>query len=300
MDVSLEPGRYVIAVSGGVDSVVLMHALQQDPKLDLIVAHFDHGIRPNSAADREFVDNLAKRHGLKFEAAEGRLGPSASEATARAARYEFLESMRLKHAAGAIVTAHHQDDLIETAIINMLRGTGPKGLAALSDHPGLRRPLLNIRKAELVDYATKQRLVWQEDETNQDYKYLRNYVRHSIIPKLDEEGRAQLLSVINKSRQTNYELDTLLVKYIQPDLKLGQFRLLPHSAAREVMAAWLRHHGIRDFDKKTIERLVVAAKVAPAGSRSDIRRGTSLSIERQTASVIRQPSGKKAERGYNR
>ena len=86
MNIALEPGKYVVAVSGGVDSVTLLHLLRSDPKLKLIVAHFDHGIRPESVEDRRFVAELAKQYSLPFVYATGNLGPEASEAAARKAR----------------------------------------------------------------------------------------------------------------------------------------------------------------------------------------------------------------------
>src|SRR5688572_12503510 len=91
MDVQLEPGKYVVAVSGGVDSMVLLDVLTQYPQLELVVAHFEHGIRPDSGKDFRLVKAAAKKYKLPFAAAHGNLGPTVSEATARKARYEFLE-----------------------------------------------------------------------------------------------------------------------------------------------------------------------------------------------------------------
>src|SRR5579884_3654782 len=116
MEIQLEPGAYVVAVSGGVDSVVLLDLLTKNHNLKLTVAHFDHGKRKDSASDRHFVQKLAEKHGLSFVYAEGRLGLGASEAAARKARYKFLQQVRESAEARAVVTAHHQDDLLETAI----------------------------------------------------------------------------------------------------------------------------------------------------------------------------------------
>src|SRR5438132_889977 len=127
MDIALEPGTYIVAVSGGVDSMVLLDLLRTKPELKLIVAHYDHGMRPNSTADRQLVQAVSKHHGLTFIYDQGKLG-NASEATARRARYDFLHQVREASQARAIITAHHQDDLLETAILNILRGTGRRGL----------------------------------------------------------------------------------------------------------------------------------------------------------------------------
>ena len=140
MKAELKPGKYVLAVSGGVDSIVLLDLLAKEIERDnLVVAHFDHGIRQGSATNREFVEGLAKNYGLEFFYEEGELGAKASEALARTKRYEFLNKIKKQTESDAIITAHHQDDVLETIIINLLRGTGRKGLSSLKNHPELVR-----------------------------------------------------------------------------------------------------------------------------------------------------------------
>jgi tRNA(Ile)-lysidine synthetase-like protein len=192
--------KYILAISGGVDSVVLLDmvakgelslqapSLQinevkplQAPSLqknDIIVAHFNHGIRQNSADDAELVKNLAAKYQIKCVVGREQLGKNASEATARAKRYEFLRSLS-QNGASKIVTAHHQDDLVETIVMNLVRGTGWRGLAPFwSDD--ICRPLLNMTKAEIIAYAVKHNLTWTEDETNYSAGYFRNRVRDMI------------------------------------------------------------------------------------------------------------------------
>src|SRR5690606_26701133 len=105
--------KYIVAVSGGVDSVVLLDMLSKKTEHELIVAHFDHGIRPDSHEDAAFVQKLAQRYGHTFEMKREELGAYASEATARERRYAFLGALAKKHQA-AVMTAHHLDDLVET------------------------------------------------------------------------------------------------------------------------------------------------------------------------------------------
>lgn len=278
MNIELEPGKYIVAVSGGVDSVVLLDMLRGLPNAELVVAHFDHGMRPDSADDRRSVERLAQAYELPFAYQEGRLGAGASEAVARQARYDFLGKVRLEHDAQAIITAHHQDDVLETAIINLLRGTGRKGLSALADKPGLRRPLLKVPKKDLINYAREHNLEWREDSTNSDQAYLRNYVRHRLLPRFSEQDRQAFLELITQSRDNNDQLDTLLAGQIYDQSNKGGldrqwFGQLPHQVALEVMAAWLRENEVRRFDRKTLERLVVAAKTAPAGQQFDVLQG---------------------------
>lgn len=279
-----KPGTYIVAVSGGVDSVSLLHALQQQVDLELIVAHYDHGIRDTSAKDRIFVGDLAKQYNLPFVYEEGKLGSQASEAKAREARYGFLRRVQEEYSAGSLITAHHQDDVLETAIINMLRGTGRKGLSALSTQPDVLRPLLSTSKKDVLAYAKAQNLQWCEDETNADDKYLRNYVRHNLLPRFSRADRAELLRIVAGIGNTNQELDKLLSLELpfEPaadNLDRLWFIRLPHAAAREVLAAWFRAHGIRDFSRGTLERLVVAAKTARPGSNFDVLKSVKLQVD---------------------
>lgn len=290
MKVDVQPGTYVVAVSGGVDSMVLLDLLRNQPDLKLVVAHFDHGIRPDSSIDKDIVKQVAQKHGLPFVYHEARLGPGASEEVARRARYEFLHAVRLASGARAIITAHHHDDVLETAIINMLRGTGRKGLSSLQSHQMIHRPLLHIEKRALRDYAKDQGLVWREDATNEDTQYLRNYVRHRILTQFSESNRQQLREIINRTAQINAELDTQLMNYLHVQSKAGTldrqtFLRLPHSVAKEVMAAWLRKHGISNFDQKTLERLVVSAKTLVPGKTVSIINGQQMLIRRDSLAL---------------
>lgn len=270
----LNPGKYVVAVSGGVDSVVLLDMLSKQPDLELIVAHLDHGIRENSARDRLFVEQLAKKYALPFEYAEGKLGPKASEQTARQARYDFLESIREKYGADGVVTAHHQDDVLETVILNLIRGTGRKGLSSLKTSDTIQRPLLEFSKQEITDYAQKRNLQWQEDETNTDTTYLRNWIRHKVVPKLSEKQKKDLLSMQQQSRYLNDEIESLLDQFIATGDELNRHVvvMLPHALAKELIAHWLRRNGVADFDSILLEKIVVDAKTFIAGKKTAIKK----------------------------
>lgn len=180
--------KYIVAVSGGVDSMVLLDMMVREGNHELIVAHFDHGIRGDSHVDAEFVESAAATHGLVFEKRREELGEFASEAFARDRRYAFLRALADKHDA-TIVTAHHLDDLVETVAINFTRGTGWRGLAALDS--AVIRPLIDTEKSELIDYAKKRGIEWREDSTNLSDAYLRNRVRHRT-PGLDSGQKREL------------------------------------------------------------------------------------------------------------
>ncbi|HXR49459.1 MAG TPA: tRNA lysidine(34) synthetase TilS [Verrucomicrobiae bacterium] len=298
MDIVLpKPGTYIVAVSGGVDSMALLHMLYSEAVSNsrpwkLIVAHLDHGIREDSAEDRRLVQAAAGRYGLPFVYHKSHLGAGTSEAEARKARYEFLHKVRGASGARAIITAHHQDDVLETAIINLLRSSGRKGLTSLKSHHDIERPLLQVPKRELIAYAKDQGLVWHEDSTNQNLDYLRNYIRHRLLPKFDKTARDKLHAIIAAQHQTNNELDTLLVNQLHLQSVGGRldriwFNHLPHAVAREVMAEWLRAHGVRNFDRKTLERLVVAAKVSPKGSRYNVLQDRFMQVNSSDLALVR-------------
>jgi tRNA(Ile)-lysidine synthetase-like protein len=270
--VSVPEGTYIIAVSGGVDSVVLLHALSMQPNVRLVVAHFDHGIRHNSAEDAVFVREIATEFSLQYEEERAELGVNASEEVARKARYDFLGALVKKYQASAIITAHHQDDVIETSIINLLRGTGRHGLTSLKSRQGMLRPLLSYPKQELLSYASAHKLAWREDPTNEDVKYLRNKVRHQIVPKMSVEQRAQWLAILQSAYDVNEKIDSEIQNLLRRGLHKGSpvlsrswFVLLPHDIAKEVIMVILRQVGAHDIDRKTVERLVIQIKTLAQG-----------------------------------
>ena len=194
----------VVAVSGGADSVALLHALQQFAplwQLSLHIAHLDHALRPESAGDADFVAKLAERGQLPFHTA--RLAqaalqqdPRGVEAAARAARYTFLRRVAWQVGNPAcVVTAHHQDDQAETLLLHLVHGSGLQGLAgmawtsSLPDDPNappvpLLRPFLGVDRATLRAYLAAYDLTWREDATNANADFVRNRLRHTILPAL--------------------------------------------------------------------------------------------------------------------
>lgn len=212
---------------------------------------------------------------MDFVFAEGKLGPQTSEADARDARYNFLHQVLKEYKARAIITAHHQDDMLETAILNLLRGTGRKGLSSLASHDKLLRPLLEFSKKQIKNYAEEHQLKWQEDSTNADERYLRNYIRRNILSKFGDSGKASLLERIRVAGKVNQEIDQILEEDLekQPasnELSRAWYLQLPYAVASEIMATWLRRNGIGHFDRTLIDHLVVAAKTAKPGKLADI------------------------------
>lgn len=290
MRIQVGAGTYVVAVSGGVDSMVLLDLLRERPGLKLIVAHYDHGIRPDSHKDRELVQDISKKHGLTFVQEQGKLGAGASEAKARTARYAFLNKTKKASGSKAIITAHHQDDVLETAIMNLLRGSGRKGLTSLKSTDSIRRPLLEFSKDQLREYAEEHALSWHEDETNQDINHLRNYIRHKVLPKFSEGQRAQLVILLENLRDTNKELDEhiLGLLHVQPalnELDRRWFIALPHDVAKEILHAWLTRHDVRDVNRKMIDRLVIAMKTGKTGQYLDVDHKHKIHIKKNVLAL---------------
>lgn len=291
MDINLTPGTYVLAISGGVDSMVLLDlaAKRQTVRgFRFVVAHFEHGIREDSEEDMHLVREVASKHGMPFVFDQGRLGKGASEAKARDARYKFLHRVMQISAADAIVTAHHEDDLIETAILNIMRGTGPRGLHSLKSTDTIIRPLLSYSKREILAYAGANKIAWHEDSTNEDESYKRNYIRRQIIPKLSVKDRQEFVRSLNKAEYANQQIDQLLPDVSGTNLSKTMFVKMPHDVACEIAVNWLKEHKVTDISKQKVERLVVAAKTLKTGKQITIDKHTVVRLENNNLQLVRQ------------
>src|SRR5947208_9912104 len=197
------PGaRYLIGVSGGRDSVVLLDAIADLDYRKLIVCHFDHQLRGRSSrADARFVEKLAAKYEVDLEIGSADVRAVANhrkmsiETAAREARYSFFAGVAKRRRCHTIFLAHHADDLVETFLINLFRGTGLTGLAAMRevstrpiDGVGLTiaRPLLSVWRDEIDSYVREHRLKFREDASNKNLGPLRNRIRRRVIPYLEK------------------------------------------------------------------------------------------------------------------
>lgn len=186
----------VVALSGGADSCALLDLLSRLPgyNLRLIAAHLNHCLRGGeSDADQEFCRGLASCYAIPFEvrridvksmASEGRLN---LEDAGRRARIEFLDEISKTYGAAAVVLAHHADDQAETVLMRLLRGSGMTGLSGMAyrNARGYVRPLLDITRSEIEQYLHGRGMEWREDASNSDTIYLRNRIRHELLPLLE-------------------------------------------------------------------------------------------------------------------
>lgn len=177
---------YLLAVSGGVDSIFMLHFMAKNSGKPLRVVHFNHGLREQSAIEEQLVLRLCTELGLECHVGRGDVagmrGAASLEAEARRQRYEFFSG--IKRPSELLMTAHHANDQLETIILRLMRGY-PHDQLRIQKFSGDRyRPFLDVPKAEIVEQATRRGYKWLEDASNEDSKHERNWVRNELIPQM--------------------------------------------------------------------------------------------------------------------
>ena len=198
----------VLGLSGGVDSVVLLHLLRQISSRDgwqLSALHVHHGISPHADAWAAFCEELCNHQSVTLRIEHVNLTPLRHlgiEAAARTLRHAALA----RHPSDFIALAHHQDDQAETLLLQLLRGAGTRGVSGMpvlkhrQGVPALLRPLLDIPRSTLLDYAQQHELSWVEDESNHDDAYPRNFMRHRVLPILEQRFPAYRTTLTRSAR----------------------------------------------------------------------------------------------------
>lgn len=227
------PPHFFIALSGGLDSCVLLHLMVQlrsELGGQLCALHFDHGLQPASRDWAEFCQRLADGYGVDFLSHRANLSIDASqgiEASARKARYQWfaqtIAAATDDKTQAVLLTAHHADDQAETLLMNVLRGTGLSGLRGIArqqdrDNYQLRRPLLDWTREQLSEYAQHQGLEWIEDPSNTDQQFLRNRIRHTVMPAL-RAARADVAQQFVKAADHSAVASQLLQELADQDLR---------------------------------------------------------------------------------
>lgn len=290
------PRRSVIALSGGLDSCVLLHLARFAAGGDdheWVAAHFDHRMRPSSSADARWVEGLCRAWAVPLHL--GAAGaPPTSEEEAREARYAFLERVRRQTGAGMVLTAHHADDQAETVLFRLLRGTGGRGLKGIPSHrsPEIGRPLLGFWRDDLEAYARDVRLSWREDPTNRDPAYARNALRHRILPEVERwvaPGARRALVRLSGLAREEEEAWTSVLPTLTAPLEVrevpGGFSLLRaplvelHPAVRARVLRALAGRLDVSLDHAATRRLVEFAAAAASGRAIDLGGALSFGIE---------------------
>jgi len=200
--------KLILAVSGGVDSMALLAMYKQ---ADIVVAHIDHGTRKSSAEDADFVRRKCQELGVKFYETKLELGEGVSEELARKKRYEFLKIIQEKE-GGYLCTAHHLDDVVESIVINLIRGTGWRGLTPFYGDE-LVRPFIISRmwKRNVLKFAGEQKICFRQDPTNYETNYLRNRVREKMT-ELDETARVNIIELFEKQNELRNKIEKLVTE----------------------------------------------------------------------------------------
>jgi tRNA(Ile)-lysidine synthase len=256
----------LVAVSGGVDSVALLHALVRIGRRP-VVLHFDHGWRAESGTDAAFVKELARKLGLKYVGAKMRKTAVAAsrdprEADARVARYAFFAKTALKLKIPHLVLAHHADDQVETFLLQLLRGTGAagRGMDGVTERDGLilHRPWLGVWKKEIVAYARRHGLTWHEDATNADTRHRRNLIRQRVLPYLQKQFgphvAENLFRAAEIARAESEWLDTLCADAATaPELSVKALRAAPVAQRRRTLLRWLQVRCVKNISFNDVE-----------------------------------------------
>ena len=314
----IEPGsKILVGLSGGADSVALLYllnALAPGYNLSLVAAHFDHQWRENSAADKEFCHALARQLNIEFVAQTASVylsekkqshSPNGSqEELGRTLRRAFFEEYAHFYGAHAIALGHHEDDQQETFFLRLIRGASIAGLAAMKPKNGRYiRPLLSCTKAELIEYLKQQGLTHREDPTNNDTKYLRNAIRHIVIPAFQQSDprftttfRNTLHSVQETDRYLAKVVDELFTKIASTSentilLHHEEFLKVDEFLHPRILVAWLSQAKVpytpstAFFDELTRFIKNSGKKHQLHPSWSLVKKGPYLAIENQTTQI---------------
>jgi len=269
--------RYLIGVSGGRDSVALLHWLIECGYSKLIVCHLNHRLRGRSSrADAIFVQKLAARYDVDL--ALGAIDVRALavrtkqsiETAARDARYKFFAQVAKRRRCRTIFLGHHADDLVETFLINLFRGAGPGGLRAMRgvsirkiDNMKLQivRPLLGVSREQIDDYVREHGLKFREDASNKNLAPLRNRIRHRIIPEIEKQLGRNVRGTIWRAATIAAEEENFF-EALLPDklskltaLAVKPLRAMPIAVQRRMLHEWLRARDVPDLSFDLIERV---------------------------------------------
>jgi len=262
--------KYLLAISGGLDSMCMLHYFA---KKNIHAAYVNHGIREDANEDSKLIKKKCEEYGVPFYelSIDKKIfeGKNNFEALAREARYNLLFELKKKLGADFLATAHHKNDQAETVFLRIARSTGLKGLRGIlaEREDGVIRPMLKFTKEDLKKYAEQNCIEWREDSTNKSTHHFRNKVRLQILPKIEEEckGTIDRLAHIAELAQKIYPnaikiLDSYFkAEYTADSIVLKHFYLPAMQGYGELFRLWLGSKGITweetNEDAKFYEKL---------------------------------------------
>jgi len=314
-------GRLVVGLSGGADSVVLLDCLQRvarKRRIRLSALHINHQLSPNAARWSAFCRRLCRARGIPFESVKVEVPRDASvEAAARAARYTVFSRQPCDY----VVLAHHQDDQVETLLLQLLRGAGVKGLAAMPlvrkardpslvtrhSSPAILRPLLDVTRREILEYAKARSLQWVEDESNRDTRFRRNFLRHEILPAIALRFPSYGVTIARSAGHLA-EASRLLDDMALSDgaaqsedgtLPVDVLRRLPRARARNLLRFFLAERGIEPPGAARLEEALRQALGAKQDARVSVDVG-GASLMRYAGRLHVVPAGGSPTQQYSR
>ncbi|MFZ9921006.1 MAG: tRNA lysidine(34) synthetase TilS [Terrimicrobiaceae bacterium] len=263
--------KMLVGVSGGRDSMVLLDALLKCGFTNLVVCHLNHTLRGRSAsADERFVTREAVRRGLRVEIARSRTADFAKENSlsielaARELRYAFFQECAKRTRCRILLLAHHADDQVETCLFNFLRGTGAAGLGGMKPiakrgSMTIRRPMLGVTRAEILDYQKQHGIRFREDASNAEIRHTRNKLRLHIIPSIEEAMGPSFRHAILRAAdilRSEDEWMTGLTPQPGEKLSLKALRQMHPAAQARLVLAWLKIHDIPEAGFKETNRVL--------------------------------------------
>lgn len=264
-EASLQEKSILVALSGGADSVALLSTLVKTHPGKVFACYFHHGDGANLVyrdQARLFCESLCHDLDVPFFSLKSE-SPASSEADYRVQRYAAFEKLMLQKSLEVLATGHHRDDLLETRLLRLIRGSGGQGLQAMSIYEApIFRPFLQTQKKELLQYLQVEELGFAEDPTNTDLDPLRNWIRGSWLPQLEERS-AGANDVLARSLETMaFELqqtqnDLLLQNeaYKTQGLQRSFYLTLSHREQKRLLAQYLFSLGKRDFSQSHLEEI---------------------------------------------
>ncbi len=254
----LEPGdRVICAVSGGADSMALlwgMYLLQKRLDIHLEAAHFNHGLRgQESQRDEDFVRRFCTDYQIPLTVGRGQVKPGKKglEAAAREARYAFLRSLD-----GKIATAHTADDNAETLLMHLIRGTGLRGLGGIAPVNGpLIRPMLGVTRQQVLAFLKEYSIPWVEDSSNAGDEFLRNRLRHGVMPLLAAENPKIAENLSNTAQRLRLDEEALDQMAQTDELpSVSHLRTLPEAVQSRMLARFLQKWGVPEPESRHIDQ----------------------------------------------